>query len=157
MAPGLSDVGEDGGDRRVVERAALERRLQFFGVHACGYGVEGIGGRCLGSIGAIVDAIVDRKIDFERIVGIPQGWRMVGAVKTAERWLADGKLQHGGQPLMAWSIGNAKPEARGNAVVITKQQAGTAKIDPLMALFNAGTLMSLNPKPRRKQYQLLFA
>ncbi len=108
-------------------------------------------------IGAIVDAIVDRKIEFERIVGIQQGWRMVGAVKTVERWLNDGKLIHGGQPLMAWSVGNAKPEARGNAVVITKQQAGTAKIDPLMALFNAATLMSLNPKPRRKQYQLLFA
>lgn len=108
-------------------------------------------------IGAIVDAIVDRKIEFERIVGIQQGWRMVGAVKTVERWLNDCKLIHGGQPIMAWSIGNAKPEARGNAVVITKQQAGTAKIDPLMALLNSATLMSLNPKPRRKQYQLLFA
>lgn len=107
-------------------------------------------------IGAIVDAIVDRKIEFERIVGIQQGWRMVGAVKTVERWLNDGKLSHGAQPFMAWSIGNAKPEARGNAVVITKQQAGTAKIDPLMALLNSATLMSLNPKPRRKQYQLLF-
>lgn len=107
-------------------------------------------------IGAIVDAIVDKKIDHERIVGIPQGWRMVGAIKTAERWLSDGKLRHGGQPIMAWSVGNAKPEARGNAIVITKQTAGSAKIDPLMALFNATALMAMNPKPRRKQYQMLF-
>lgn len=108
-------------------------------------------------IGAIVDAIVDKKIDHERIVGIPQGWRMVGAIKTAERWLSDGRLRHGGQPIMAWSIGNAKPEARGNAIVITKQQAGSAKIDPLMAMLNATALMAMNPKPRRKKYQLLFA
>lgn len=106
-------------------------------------------------IGAIVDAVVDRKIEHDRIVGIPQGWRMVGAIKTAERMLAAGMLRHGGSPLMAWSVGNARPEARGNAVVITKQTAGSAKIDPLMALFDAVALMAMNPKPRRKKYQVL--
>jgi phage terminase large subunit-like protein len=59
--------------------------------------------------------------------------------------LAEGALRHSGSPLMAWAVGNARVEPRGNAIAITKQAAGTAKIDPLMALFNAVALMSLNP------------
>lgn len=104
-------------------------------------------------IGAIVDAIVDRKIAHERIVGIPQGWKLVGAIKTMERKLAARGLRHGARPMMAWTLGNAKVVPAGNAVMITKQVAGTAKIDPLMATFNAGALMAMNPKPRRKKYQ----
>ena len=106
-------------------------------------------------IGAIVDAIVDKGIDHERLVGIPQGWRMVGAIKTAERWLVDGRLRHGGSDMMAWCVSNAKIEQRGNAVLITKQVAGAAKIDPLMAMFNSVALMAMNPKPRKARYQFM--
>lgn len=97
-------------------------------------------------IGAILDALVERGIPEEKIIGISQGWKMTGAIKTAERKLAEGVLVHGGQALMSWCVGNAKVEPRGNAVIITKQAAGSAKIDPLMALFNAVTLVSLNPE-----------
>jgi phage terminase large subunit-like protein len=97
-------------------------------------------------IGSVVDALMAGGIEQERIVGISQGWKMAGAIKTAERRLAEGALWHGGRPLMAWCVGNAKVEPKGNAIAITKQAAGTAKIDPLMATFNAVALMALNPQ-----------
>ena len=57
-------------------------------------------------------------------------------------------MLHCGQPLMAWSCGNAKGVPSANAFLITKQASGTAKIDPLMATFNAVSLISLNPEGR---------
>jgi phage terminase large subunit-like protein len=38
--------------------------------------------------------------------------------------------------------------------MISKQQSGTAKIDALMATFDAVALMSMNPTPRKKRYQM---
>jgi phage terminase large subunit-like protein len=103
-------------------------------------------------LGGITDALAEAGIPENKMVGIQQGWRLTGAIKTAERKLAEGVLVHGGQPLMAWCVGNAKVEPRGNAVIITKQAAGSAKIDPLMSLFNAITLMSLNPEGNGKSF-----
>jgi phage terminase large subunit-like protein len=103
-------------------------------------------------IGAIVDELAGRGFSVSSnaaagmIDGIPQGWKLMNAIKTVERKLAGGEMVHGGSRLMAWCVGNAKVEPKGNAIVITKQAAGTAKIDPLMALFNAAALMALNPE-----------
>lgn len=83
----------------------------------------------------------------DRIIGIPQGYKLTGTIKSVERRLAEKALAHCGQPMMAWSVSNAKVEARGNAVIVTKQAAGACKIDCLVALFNAAALMSLAPEP----------
>jgi phage terminase large subunit-like protein len=96
-------------------------------------------------LGGILDAMLEAGVPEEKIVGISQGWKMTGAIKTAERKLAEGVMVHAGQPMMAWCISNAKVEPRGNAVIITKQISGSAKIDPLMAMLNAVSLMALNP------------
>ncbi|WP_343625378.1 terminase large subunit [Roseateles puraquae] len=104
-------------------------------------------------IGSIVDAITGRGFPLERIVGVSQGWRLAGAIKTAERKLAEGKFTHGGTRLMAWCVGNARIEPRANSVLITKQASGTGKIDPLMATLNATELLSRNPQPQRSFWE----
>lgn len=113
-------------------------------------GVDPIG------IGALIDELAARGIEENRIVAVPQGYKLNGAIKTMERKLASREIVHGGQPLMAWCVQNAKPELRGSAIVITKQVAGSGKIDALMAAFNAVALMSLNPKPKKKAYTMFF-
>jgi phage terminase large subunit-like protein len=101
-----------------------------------------------------VDALADigiGRLDAEgkpRIIGIPQGYKLNGAIKTAEVRLANGTLIHAKQSLMAWCVGNARTVQAGNAISITKQASGTGKIDPLAALFDAVVLMVNDPKPR---------
>lgn len=104
------------------------------------------------AIGAVVDALVEAGVPEADIVGISQGWKLTGAIKTTERRLAEGALHHGGRPLMAWAVGNCRVEPKGNAVHISKQISGSAKIDPVMALFNAVSLMALNPAGREKSW-----
>ena len=68
-------------------------------------------------IGDIVDELTSpaRGISLDQIVGVPQGWKMMAAIKTCERKLAGSELVHSSSPLMAWCVGNAKVEPRGNS------------------------------------------
>jgi phage terminase large subunit-like protein len=102
-------------------------------------------------VGPLVDAITNAGItpmsgDGDIFAAVSQGYSIGGAAQTAERKLNEGTLIHAGQAIMTWAVGNAKVERRGNRVMITKEAAGTAKIDPLMALFDAIHLMSRNPE-----------
>jgi phage terminase large subunit-like protein len=107
---------------------------------------KGIGVDAAG-IGDVVDELITdaRGITMEQIVAISQGYRLNGAIKTTERKVAGRELLHGGRPMMNWCVGNARVEDKGNAILITKQASGKAKIDPLMSAFSAVSLMALNP------------
>jgi phage terminase large subunit-like protein len=107
-------------------------------------------------IGAIFDELINRGIPEDKIVGISQGWKLGGAIKTTERRIAGGQMAHADQALMVWCVGNARIELRANSILVTKQASGAAKIDPLMALYNAVSLMSLNPAATHKKFQMLF-
>lgn len=97
-------------------------------------------------VGMIVDAMAERGVGGDRVVAVSQGWTLNGAIKTTEVKLASGAMVHAGQAVMAWAVGNAKAEPKGNAVTINKQTSGTGKIDPIMAVYDAVALMSRNPE-----------
>jgi phage terminase large subunit-like protein len=150
IAPALRDFQADGDltiveqpGQDVIEVADIICRVRDSGLLPAekSIGVDAAG------IGDIVDELTAPGRDFtmEQIIGISQGWRLGSAIKTAERKIAGKDLVHGGRRLMAWCVGNARVEPKGNAILITKQISGSAKIDPLMAAFNAVSLMSLNP------------
>lgn len=155
-APRFLDFKKD-GDLTIVERVGADTEDVadlVAQVHASGK-LDKVGCDPSG-IGAILDALAEAGIPEDIIVGISQGWKMTGAIKTAERKLAEGVLTPSGQPLMAWCVSNARIEPRGNGVIITKQASGTAKIDPLMAMLNAVSLMALNPMPPGAKHQMFF-
>jgi len=100
-----------------------------------------------GPYGEFVDALATIGVDeaSEQIVGIGQGYRLMGAIKTVERKLANGTFVHAPSALMDWTVGNVKIEPTATAIRATKSNAGDAKIDPWCALMDAATVMVKNP------------
>ncbi|ETI62984.1 terminase [Sphingobium sp. C100] len=99
-------------------------------------------------VGALVDALAEIGLVHPQVVGVTQGYRLASAVWSLERKLKHRMAAHSGAPLINWCVGNAKAEQRGNAVIITKQAAGKAKIDPFMAGLNATKLLEANPEAK---------
>ena len=125
----------------IMEAAAYIERVKEAGLlpEAEGVGIDPIG------VAALVDELEARGIAPGQQVAIRQGFALSPASWGSEIKLKNGSLKHGGQRMMAWCVGNAKVEVRGGAVIITKQSAGRAKIDPLVAAFNSMMLMSRKP------------
>ncbi|MFY3534640.1 terminase large subunit [Achromobacter denitrificans] len=142
----VKHIGDD-----TAELAALVRQIYDAGLfpekNAIGADQNGV---------TFNDALVEAEIPEDLIVGVSQGWKLGGIIKTVERKLAEGTFLHGNQALLAWSVGNARIEQRANGILITKQASGTAKIDPLMALFDAAQLMALNPMAGVRKIQQGF-
>lgn len=99
-------------------------------------------------LGEMIEALAEIDVTQEagNLVGAPQGYAMMNAIKTAERKLANGTLRHAPSALMDWCVSNLKIEPTATAIRATKQNAGDAKIDPVMSLFDAVTVMSRNPE-----------
>ena len=121
---------------------AIAERVKDAGLLAC-VGVDPAG------LGELIEAFAEVGItqDEKLLIGVSQGYGLMNAIKTAERKLASGTLRHSGSGLAAWCVSNLKIEPTATAIRATKQNAGDAKIDVAMALFNAVALMATNPEP----------
>jgi phage terminase large subunit-like protein len=97
-------------------------------------------------VALLLDALEAVDLKQPLIQAVAQGWKLQTAVSSVPLKLEDGRFLHGDQPMMAWSVGNAKQTLRGSNYVVTKEVSGAAKIDLLMALFNAAMLMFQNPE-----------
>ena len=107
-------------------------------------------------LGGLLDGLLDAGIPEDKLVAVPQGLKLMSYILTTERKLAEGNLYHAGQGLMAWCAGNARVVMKGNGMMISKQESGVGKIDPLIATFNAVALMSMNPEQAEKEYNVFF-
>lgn len=125
----------------IAQMVAIIERVKDKGLLAA-VAVDGAG------LGEMVDVLADVgiTIDSGLIQAVKQGGYMMDAIKTAERRLVNGTLKHSGSALMAWCVSNLKIEQAATTIRATKQNAGDAKIDPVMALFDAVTVMSRNPE-----------
>ncbi len=161
IAPRLLDFKKD-GDLQIVDKiedacdaaVALIQRIDEAGLLGS---LEDGKRRAIGvdpaGIKQTLDALNAAGYPDEQIVPVSQGWRLSSSIKSTELYLSSGSLWHAAQPLMAWCVGNAKVEQKGNAVLITKQASGTAKIDPLSAMFDAVEVMARNPLGTRSWWE----
>jgi phage terminase large subunit-like protein len=149
IAPRLRDFERDGDlvvcaepNQDIIEIADICERLFLAGKlpERAGVGLDAYG------VATLLDELADRGLEGDLLLAVGQGWKLQSAITTLPRKLKDRSMVHCGQPLMTWTVGNAKTELRGSNYLVTKQAAGASKIDPLMATFNASMLMFLNPE-----------
>jgi len=98
------------------------------------------------NVAALIEELTSRGMTDKMLRRLLQGSALAPAWWGLEMKLSDGTVAHAGYDLMSWCAGNAKVERRGNAIMITKQVSGTAKIDPIIATGEATILMSWNPE-----------
>lgn len=149
IAPRLRDF-EAAGDLTVCEiigddvRGAVDviERLEHAGLLPSDTPAVGLDAH---GIAELLDELEARGFGDDRLISVGQGWKLQQAVVTLPRRLKNRQLIHGASDMMAWNVGNAKAELKGSNYIVTKQVAGSAKIDALMATFNSAMLMFGNP------------
>lgn len=148
IADRLRDFERD-GDLAVVatgEAQAAEAADICYRVFESGLLPE-VGGIGLDAAGVdlLIDALEARGLVHPLVVPVRQGWNLQSAVSGVPLRLEAGTMVHGGQGLLTWCVGNAKQRLKGSNYVVEKELAGAAKIDALIAMFNAAMRMRENP------------
>lgn len=135
------------GEAQADSAAEICRKVADSGKlpEASGIGLDAAG------VALLLDALESVGLENPVVQAVTQGWKLQTAISSVPLKLEDRRFLHGGQPIMSWCVGNAKQVLKGSNYVVTKEVSGAAKIDLLMALFNAAMLMFLNPEPFQKK------
>ncbi|QGJ74189.1 terminase large subunit domain-containing protein [Sinorhizobium meliloti] len=151
IAQRLNKFAEDGdliicnsGEDQAASAAAICRRVADSGLlpETAGIGLDSAG------VALLIDALEADELEQPLVQAVTQGWKLQTAISSVPLKLEDRRFLHGDQDIMAWCVGNAKQTLKGSNYVVTKEVSGAAKIDMLMALFNAAMLMFLNPEAK---------
>ncbi|MDW9440967.1 terminase large subunit [Sinorhizobium meliloti] len=151
IAQRLHKFAEDGdliicasGEDQAALAAAICRRVADSGLlpETAGIGLDSAG------VALLIDALEAEELEQPLVQAVTQGWKLQTAISSVPLKLEDRRFLHGDQDIMAWCVGNAKQTLKGSNYVVTKEVSGAAKIDMLMALFNAAMLMFLNPEAK---------
>ena len=149
IAPRLRQFEEAGdlviassSEEQAASAAAVCRKVADSGLlpEQAGIGLDSAG------IALLIDALEAERLEQPQVQAVMQGWKLQTAISSVPLKLEDRRFLHGDQAIMAWCVGNAKQTLRGSNYVVTKEVSGAAKIDLLMALFNAAMLMFQNPE-----------
>ncbi len=132
------------GEEQAASAAEICRLVADSGLlpETAGIGLDSAG------VALLLDALEGVGLEQPLVQAVAQGWKLQTAISSVPLKLEDRRFLHGDQAIMAWCVGNAKQTLKGSNYVVTKEVSGAAKIDLLMALFNAAMLMFLNPEAR---------
>lgn len=142
----VENIGDDVAEAGKIAKRIYDTRK----MPEQGFGLDKLG------MPALLDGLLEAGIPQEAMLAIPQGYMLSGYATTAERKLAEGTFVPSKQGLVKWAVSNAKGKMSGNALMITKQESGKGKIDPVIAMFNAVAIMSTNPVVALKEYNVYF-
>lgn len=136
----VENIGDD-----VAQAGVIAKRIFDTGkMPKQGFGLDRLG------MPSLVDGLLESGIPETALIAVKQGFELSGYGMTLERKLAAGTFIPAKQELVKWAVGNAKGKISGNALMVTKQESGKGKIDPVIAMFNAAALMSSNPEPANR-------
>lgn len=79
------------------------------------------------------------------MVQVPQGFELNEAIRLVIKWVADGVLAHGGDPVLTWMADNAVVRHGINKQIRLDKDAAKDKIDGIVALAMMAQMLALTP------------
>jgi phage terminase large subunit-like protein len=80
------------------------------------------------------------------MIDIPQGFYLTEAIRLMNQWVVEGRLQHGGDPVLHWMADNAAVRFGPDKRMRLDKEAAKDKIDGIAALAMAAQVVVNRPE-----------